>query len=221
MDDAIVKKMLQTCDFMNGFMLTGLTGEELREAYNMFRISVLDGLVPVTKAIGFKLFSSMNMEDLAAIDRHTSCLENMVELSKNVSKVIFISNTGFAVSSKEKVGDVTAGNAGFMSDGKEVKVLDESCYLYNSTEPLGIRVFVYENTGYHSMEENVELMRSIYSGNMEESSTFFPLNTNHSLIDYINILPFDGQTIRYRLKKGFTEEDLSILWKRYLERRAH
>jgi hypothetical protein len=218
MSTDVAKSLMTGCSFGNGLMQTNLHGEALRGAYHFFRVAVLDGHIPLNKAIGFKLFSSRNMEDLAAIDRHTSCLENMVELSKNVSKVIFISPTGFAVSSKEKTGNVTAGNAGFMSDGKEIKVLDGSVYMYNSTEPLGIRVFAYENTGYHLMEENVEIMRSIYSSDKEESSTFFPLNTEHSLIDYINILPFDGKSIRYRLRGDFTEPDLAILWRRYLER---
>jgi hypothetical protein len=208
-------ELIGKCEFSNGVMRVSASSKNLSEIYDLFRISVLDGHIPINKAIGFKLFSSMHMEDVAAIERHTSCLENMVELSKNVSKVVFMSPTGFVVNSGEKTGNVTAGSAGFVSDGKPVQVLDSSVYLFNSLEPLGIRIFAHENTGYHLMSDNVEIMKKVYK---EQSSTFFPLNTEHNLINYLNILPFNGRDIRYKLRNGFSDENLKILWDRYLRR---
>lgn len=218
MNKDIAKKLISNCTLQDGVLRTSLTGEDLREAYDFFRISILDGLVPVNKAIGFKLYSSKNTEDLAAVDRHTSCLENMIELSKNVAKLIFVSPTGFLVTSRERTGDVTAGNAHFFSDGKDVKVLDSSIYLFNSIEALGIRVFANESTGYHSMEDNVTAMKTIYRSDKEESSTFFPLNTNHTLNGYVRVLPFLGKDIKYKLSDKFSEQDFNALWKSYLER---
>lgn len=214
----ILKSLTSYCDFKGGRMLTTLTGENLREVYTLFREAILNGEIPLNKAVGFKLYSTTSMENLAAIDRHTACLENMIQLSKNISKLIFISPTGFVVTSYELTGDAYSGNINFTSDGTKIEVLDNSIYLFNSIEPLGVRIFAHENIGYRSMEENVEIMKTVYNSDREESSTFFPLNTEHVLVDYVNVLPFDGKEIRYKISKNFKEEDLKILWNRYLER---
>lgn len=45
------------------------------------------------------------------------------------------------------------------------------------------------------------------------NDTFFPLNTVHTLIDYVRVLPLTGDKIEVRYYNGMTPELFQTIWK--------
>jgi hypothetical protein len=202
--------------------------ETQAEVYTRFREAVLDNLIPLNKAIGFKLTSATDTSIASATDRNQSVIENMIEISNNVGKLIFLpkydalSNTVLGTSNiinitEQQEKEVTSANAIFTSGGKKVDVLDKSIYLYYPVNKVGVRILAFEAAGVRTMEQNVEKMNELLSATSTKGgSSFFPLNTEHSLIDYVRIIPHTGKgDVRYRLFKGMTDDILTTLWKVY------
>lgn len=213
MNENLRNIILNTCKLSEGVMELDCTEIERREVYDLFRVSVLDGLIPISKVIGFKHKSAYSFEDVAAIERHQACKENMIELSKNISKLIFLDDTGIFVDTAELIGEVYAYNAELTSNNNTVNVLDKNLYMYTTSEHCGIRFFVARQTGYKLVEENVKFMNNEFSKSFE----FFPLNTAHTLLEYVRVLPYMDHKIRYRLTDGIKDSDIEKLWLRFIQ----
>jgi hypothetical protein len=205
--------ILSSCRFSNGELMLDCTASERREIYDLFRVSILDGLIPISKVVGLKHTSSYNYSDVSAIDRHRACKENMMELARNVSKLIFVSDIGVSVDTEETIGKIYANNAGFTSNSRLVEVLDGNIYLYTSIDYIGLRLFVLKQAGYNLLEDNVKKMRMELSRSYE----YFPINSEHVLLDYVRVLPMFGDKIRYRLINNISEKHIEKLWLDYIK----
>lgn len=215
----------------DGILHVDGTLQDKKEVYDIFRISVLDGLIPIKKVIGFKIISYDNVSNVGAVERHSSCLENMIQLSTNASKLIFVPRIpiGDFINTGIQTGVITSANAKFKNNTREVPVLDKKVYLYHANSDMGLRLYINENIGLHLMEENVDIMKQGWGESKESSksllgidnasensSMYFPLNTEHSLIEYLSVLPFRDGEIRYKIRQGVSESDIEFLWHNYV-----
>lgn len=173
-------------------------GVPIKEAYYELRTAIMDAKIPVSMPIGFKIVTPNSLDSITAVERNSACLESMVAISTNVKDILFVGEHGIWVQSEPLLGQITTGNAAFRSNDKqEVEAVDKTVLMLTAVEQLRIRFFVYTAMGYHSMEENSSVMGE---------NGFFPLNTSHSLLSYIRVLPFDGKSIRVVYKRGMTAD---------------
>lgn len=196
-----------------------------KEVFEDIRTSVYDNLIPVIKVVGFKTVDVFNPESVRASDRHNAILENMIELSGTFSELVILpykdpGSARFLLPSnilniEQTSGEVTAGSAVFKSNGKKLEALNKTLYLYNALQPVAIRLVVTESTGFVTMERSVEMIRT-YLADMDgfDPNSYFPLNNEFSLINYVRILPPVYKEYKYTLRNGMTDEILNILWDR-------
>lgn len=179
-------------------------GMSLEEGYTRFRRAILDGEVPVTMPIGFCLNTPKNTSYTTAIDRNASCQESMVSIASNVSGLVLVGDMDSVVDTEEAQGILTTGNALWRSKGKNAcHPINRDRHLLTAVEPMSLQLFVHKAAGYHSMEENAARMGS---------SLYFPLNTCHSLVDYVSVLPLMGDSIQVRYRQGMTAEQFQEIW---------
>lgn len=177
----------------------------LHEGHAALRKAILDGEIPITMPIGFALNSPRNTSFISAIDRNHCCQESMIAVASNVSNIILSGEMGGIVDIEEQVGDITTGNAKWRSLGRyDCRPINPDQHMFTATEPMSIKFFVHKAAGYHSMAENAAII-----GN----DTFFPLNTVHTLIDYVRVLPLTGDKIEVRYYNGMTPELFQAIWK--------
>lgn len=179
-------------------------GRDLRESHRELRQIILDGQLPITMPIGFALNSPRNTSFISAIDRNHCCQESMIAVASNVSNIILVGDMNQTVDIEEKEGAITTGNAVWRSRGRyDCKPINPDQYMFTATDPMSIKFIVHKATGYHSMAENAAII-----GN----DTYFPLNTVHTLIDYVRVLPLEGDHIEVRYHKGMTPELFRRIW---------
>lgn len=170
----------------------------------MLRKAILDGEIPITMPIGFALNSPRNTSFISAIDRNHSCQESMIAVASNVSNIILVGDMGEVVDIEEKVGVITTGNAQWRSKGVyRCRPINPEQHMFTATEPMSVKFFVHKAAGYHSMAENAAVIGD---------STYFPLNTVHTLIDYVRVLPLTGDAIEVRYYNGMTPELFLDIW---------
>lgn len=176
----------------------------LTEGYAKFRRAILDGEVPVTMPIGFSLNTPKNTAFTSAIDRNNSCQESMLAIATNVAGLIMVGEMDRVVDTEEAKGLLTSGNATWRSKGKHAcRAINPDQVLLTAVAPMSIQLYVRKAAGYHTMAENAAIMGE---------STYFPLNTCHTLLEYVSVLPLQGDTIRVRYHKGMTAELFEEIW---------
>lgn len=177
---------------------------DLQEGHAKLRKAILDGEIPITMPIGFALNSPRNTSFISAIDRNHCCQESMIAVASNVSNIILSGDMGDIVDIEEQLGDITTGNAKWRSLGRyDCKPINPDQHMFTATEPMSIKFIVRKAAGYHSMAENAAII-----GN----DTYFPLNTVHTLIDYVRVLPLTGGHIEVRYYNGMTPELFQSIW---------
>lgn len=177
---------------------------DLQEGHAKLRKAILDGEIPITMPIGFALNSPRNTSFISAIDRNHCCQESMIAVASNVSNIILSGDIGDIVDIEEQLGDITTGNAKWRSLGRyDCKPINPDQHMFTATEPMSIKFIVRKAAGYHSMAENAAII-----GN----DTYFPLNTVHTLIDYVRVLPLTGGHIEVRYYNGMTPELFQSIW---------
>lgn len=182
-------------------MLPGVS--DIQEAHRLFRTTILDGQVPVRMPIGFTINSYKHPGAYSILDRNKSCQEATVAIATNISGIIFVGNEDSICVSEEKAGVITTGNVLWTSKGKaSCTPVNKDRYLLTALDPVAILFHVAENTGFRSMAENSKLIKRGY----------FPLNTVHSLNDYIRVLPEYSDHIEVRYFNGMTPELFERIW---------
>lgn len=192
-----------------------------RGTFDEIRTAVYDNKLPLLKVIGFKTVDKSNPDSVRASDRHNAILESMIELSNTFSELILMPNPDSPVNSmrllniEEALGRVTTGNAIFHCNGKRVQALNKEQYLYHALEPISVRLAVIEGTGFIHMEQSVDVIKELCSGMQGfDHRSYFPLNNEFTILDYVRILPPSGDVFRYKAVNGMTDEALNILWSR-------
>lgn len=125
-------------------------------------------------------------------------------MASNVSNIILVGETGDVVDIEEQVGEITTGNAQWRSMGKyNCHPINPDQHMFTATEPMSIKFIVRKAAGYHSMAENAAVIGS---------DIYFPLNTVHTLVDYVRVLPLTGNSIEVRYYNGMTPELFRSIW---------
>lgn len=181
-----------------------IPGMDVRSAHALFRETILDGKVPVTMPIGFSIISPQTLSLTTAVGRNPSCQEATVAIAANVSGIIFVGANDNIVQSDEATGAITTGSATWKCKGtKNCTPICKDTYLFTGIRPVSIKFFVHQNAGFHPMSENADIIKK---------STFFPLNTVHTLIDYVRVLPAYSNGIEVRYYNGMTPELFQRIW---------
>jgi hypothetical protein len=140
----------------------------------------------------------------SAIDRNHCCQESVIAVASNVSGIILVGDVGEVVDIDQQSGEVTTGNAHWRSNGKYAcRPISPNQYMFTATEPMSITFLVRKAAGYHSMGDNAKIIGK---------STYFPLISTHSLIEYIMVLPLDGDEIEVLYLNGMTPELFKEIW---------
>lgn len=193
--------------------------------YTEIRSAIYDNDIPLIKVIGFKTVDRSNPDSVRASDRHNAILENMIELSGTFSDLILLPYNDTSsgrymlpsnfVNANDMIGGVTAGSAAFRANGKSLNALNKELYLFHALQAISIRMVVTETTGFITMEKSVEIIKGICSGMSDfDPNSYFPLNNEFSLVDYVRILPPTNKYFRYKLRGGMTDDILNMLWNR-------
>lgn len=213
----------------DGLLHTSMKGKDLEWLYKKFREAFMDGKLSVKKPIGFKITNAKQSLETIAVSRSSLVLESQIELSKNISKLVICGNSAIQVKCTNLKGKIYAGNLNITSDNRSVKVLDPSVFILTAMQSLDLNLVIYPNSGFHLIEDNVEIMRDECLDNKQnigsiggelvhpKADEYYPLNTDHSLIDYIRIIPFDSHRIKYTITNNVRDEDLNNLWQSYRE----
>lgn len=189
---------------VNGNTIT-IPNMDLQEGYRRFRVAILDGQVPVNMPIGFAINAPRSTTMLSVIDRNKSCQESILAIASNVADLIFVGDMAEIVDTVEQSGVLTTNTVTWRSKGKyECKPINPDQYLLTALAPMSIRFRVHKAAGYHTMAENSAIL---------DSAEWFPLNTVHTLINYIRVLPLTGDTIRVQYQNGMTAELFERIWK--------
>lgn len=176
----------------------------LREGHARLRRVILDGELPITMPVGFALNSPRNTSFISAIDRNHCCQESMIAVAANVANIILVGDMGNIVDIEEQVGVITTGNARWRSMGRyDCRPINPDQHMFTATDPMSVKFVVNKATGYRSMAENAAII-----GN----DTYFPLNTVHTLTDYIRILPTIEDCIEVRYFYGMTPALFQSIW---------
>lgn len=179
-------------------------GIELAEGHTRLRRAILDGEIPITLPIGFSLNSPRNLTLLSAIDRNRCCQESVLTIATNVSGLFFTGKVGDIVDIEEQSGVLTTHNVTWRSLGvHECAVLGSDRYMFTATAPMSIRFYMHKATGFCSMARNAAVL---------QDSNCFPLNSVHSLVDYVRVLPLTGDCIEVRYLNGMTAELFQRIW---------
>lgn len=179
--------------------------QSLESGYREFREAIMDGKIPVYMPIGFSLNTPKNVSPTSAIDRNVCCQESMVAIATNVSNLIFIGNISNKITCQEMDGEITTGNASWRSGGKhECKPINPNQHLLTAIAPMSIEFIMNKGTGYHSMAENSKIIGK---------TICFPLNTSHTLIEYVRVLPLMKNYIEIQYINGMTPETLTQIFK--------
>lgn len=202
----------------NGKLVTDITDREaLFQLDREFREAFLDNKIPITKIIGFYL-EDRDMTRNFAIRRSPNCLNNPVEISNNLSKVILESTEASISRTLYKTGEIYSDNLAFVVNGTVLEILNKNEYLLTLLQPTSICAILNTTTGSKTIEDNVEIMRekAKYMRGVEPEK-YYPINTLHSVAERIFILPFNGTEIRYRLEKPEDDAVFTKLWEKYKE----
>lgn len=188
---------------------------ELLEIDRKFREAFLDNKIPITKIIGFYLEDGDKSRNYA-VRRSANCLNNPVEISKNLSKVVVENTDATICRTRRLVGDVYSDDVKFIHNSQEIKLLTKDIFLFTLLKPSSICVFLNRDTGFKRIEDNVGIMKMKWIDMPDlDIEKYYPLNTLHSVAEDIFILPCDGKTIRYRLRNPDDDEVFSKLWDEY------
>lgn len=189
--------------------------EELFKLDRIFREAFLDNKIPITKIIGFYL-KDKELSKNFAVKRSANCLNNPIEISNNLSKVVLEDTEGSIAATLYKTGDIYSDDIYFVVNGAPVRLLNKDLYLMTLLKPTAICVILNSSTGSKTIEDNVEIMRekTKFMPNVDYEK-YYPLNTLHSVAENIFILPFNGKEIRYRLLRPEDDEIYSKMWEKY------
>ena len=192
------------CDFKEDHIEipSDFNEEEKYLLYQFVLQAILDAHLPVAKAIGFSLNASKKLYKQSAIKRCSLCLENMVEIASNLDDKIFLNVQNNRVISGEITGKLTADMKVFTSNTKPVDILYIEPDIMTTIKPLSIDIYVDVDCGYNQMSIN-----SLKIG----KNNFFPMNTYHTVMDYVRVLPYNGE-IRYKLLNGMKPDMLKTLF---------
>lgn len=202
MVDAILK-----CEFKQDHLEApgSFTAEDKRMLYRFMQQAILDAHLPVMKATGFSLNTPRKLYKQSATKRCSYCLENMIEIASNLDDKIFFGVSNNHVISDQITGIVSADMDVFTSNTAAVKMLYLNKDIMTTIKPLSIDIYVDMDTGYKTMKDNSDRMGK---------SKYFPMNSYHTITDYVRVLPFNGE-VRYRLVNGMTLDILREMFLTY------
>lgn len=200
----------------NGVLICNTTDrEELLEIDRQFREAFLDNKIPITKIIGYYLEDADKSRNYP-VKRSVNCLNNPIENSKNLAKLVVENTDAVITRTVRMTGDVYAEDIEFIHNAKKIKLLTKNMFIFTLLKPSSLCVFLNKATGFKRIEDNVDIIRKACSdmGSIDPNK-YYPLNTLHSVAEDIFILPFNGKEIRYRLRNPEDDEIFSSLWDEY------
>lgn len=188
------------------------------KAYKFIQEAIYDGHIPVTKVIGYYPSTSGASRSARAsrvLERDQNCAEDRFSIAANLSKVLIIGYDYKAIHTESVTGVMTVDNAGWNSSKKAVTVLSPEQYILRALKDVSLDMVVKTNTGYVSADENYE---SIMKSRARVSKTrYFPIHSYHNIIDFVKVLPFNGQDIRLRYSFGMNDAYMIILLNKLFE----
>ena len=176
----------------------------LAEGYTRFRRAVVDGEIPLTMPIGFRINTPTLANNTNAIERNRGCEESLVAIAANVSHIIFTGVIGTEVCCDEMLGDITTDTANWRCRGQYVcRPVTPNKHILTAVAPVSLQFRMNKAAGYHSMAENAALIGE---------AKYFPITTVHTLADYVSVLPLTSDKIEVRYHKGMTPDLFQSLW---------
>ena len=244
-------KSLRALSYNNGtFQISGIPdAATANRVYDVFLSAVLDGHIPVTKPVGFSLEntgSAATAKNMRFVGSGCTCesvpyiasqLGKLIVLGWNPEKhgrvyqVLYPVPEAYNVTRnkpKDPIAVVTGPdlklNPG-SADGEELSFMQNGypiCHVNSSA--IVLKVILAKSTGFKDMGytsrtrfENEGYM----STNLNTESSYFYLNVNFSLIDYVRILPPNKSfynsasktvSVDVRFKDGLTPDIFLELW---------
>lgn len=178
--------------------------QQLEVGYTHFRRAIMDGEVPLTMPIGFRLNTPTLGNNTNAIERNRGCEESLVAIAANISHIIFTGVLGDVVCCDEMVGDITTDNASWRCKGQYVcQPVTPNKHILTAVAPVTLQFKMSKAAGYHSMASNAALIGE---------DKYFPITTVHTLSPYVSVLPMTSGKIEVRYHNGMTPELLQTLW---------
>lgn len=228
-------------DFSNGVIHTPLTGDDKRDLYNFVRSAFLDGVLPITKIVGFKLEDNASLSVGSLLDRCQNILDNNLEISSKLESLCFVGSSGSTIvevegslSSEDIQNSMLPDDLELISEHIDIltenRVEDEPLTElnglladYSSDNRILLKLIFRQSSGFHNMTDNLTYMIKEFNdkedifGDRMIISEFMPINSNHSLSKHIRFLPFidDKEDIKFVSK--LNENLLNKLWNSFLD----
>lgn len=185
-------------------------------AWNFVHQAIYDGHLPVTRAIGYHLTttsSASNTQAMAVLKRFSNSAEDKMTLVASFSKLLFCGADNLKrVRLECDPGEVLVSKSTFLFSMKPIITLSTADYLFKALDVVNVDLAVATATGYVDPDVNFE---KIMSDNKHISKTrMFPMFSYHSVIDFVTVIPPDGNIIRMLYRHGMTDEIMSVLFER-------
>ena len=238
-------KSLQSLSYDNGVIsIKNIPDQDTaNQVYDVFLSAVLDGHIPVTKPVGFSLentASASRATNMRFVGSGCTC-ESVPYIASQLGKLIVLGwdpetdgrvyQVKYPIPSKKTKDPipVVTGPDVYLNpgsaDGKNLQFMQSGvpiCRVNGSSVTL--KVILSESTGFKDMSytSRTRFNNDGYIGtNLNTESTYFYLNTNFSLVDYIRILPPQSRfynpasktvSVNVKFNSGLTPEIFLKLW---------
>lgn len=200
--------------FKDGIVI--LQGEDPVIVYKDIRRAFMDGELPVHKVIGFKI---VNPRRLSNINKRESAIaESVFDIATNLSKLTFVGikdNVCTIATNELSNIPMDTGSLELTLNGRRIEPIDNQVYICTPVSEVSLRLVVASNIGEVTMDTNCDLLKY----NIDNHEAYFPIQTYHSLVNYVTILPWFGKgDIRYKLNSStstLTDDILNSIWKEW------
>ena len=147
-----------------------------------------------------------------------SCAEDGMTLAKNLSELLVCdySVPRMIVDAKKEV--VTLNNAVFQYSKRNIKVLYPRDRIFTSIEPATLQMVLNADVGIRGADYNYNVLRKTTATTTSNVTRYFPIFSHHDLVDYVRVLPFDGQKINIRMRNGMPADILSDMFEQLFTR---
>lgn len=190
------------------------------QKYRLFERAIMDGDLPVMMPLGVAVDTSdTRIKNILGYSQEV--VEPVMQIADNVRDLLFYGSTsrGQVVyrgrENRTLKGPQYSGSIPWFANGYDIHCVEPDRLIFTALKPFGLTLIVRRYSGFRSMEENANLIPELFKGStLNLKYVFFPLESNHNLLNYVHLAPYDGtDNIRVFYSNGMTPEILDRIWK--------
>lgn len=194
---------------INNGLVTPPPGLDTWTAYRFILEAIYDGHLPVTRIIGYDYRTDSVRKATRGggiLERNKGCQDDRMTIVANLSKIVLLDFSGYKTRTAEVDGVMTLSNAHFSYSKKPIVALSTKDYILTSTTKATLDLVVNKCTDYRDASYNYTKIQEVSS--TSSKTRFLPMFSYHNIIDFVRVLPLDGNKIQLSYLYGMTDDYL-------------